>query len=69
MGTVPLFMVAGFIESVCTRHTHVPDAIRLAFILLSAAFVLFYFVIYPRMLHKRLTNVEISENTKLNNNY
>ena len=66
-GTIEIssIVVAGFIESVCTRHTHVPDAIRLAFILLSAAFVLFYFVIYPRMLHKRLTNVETSENTKV----
>ncbi len=69
VGTVPLFVVAGFIESVCTRHTHVPDAIRLAFILLSAAFVLFYFVIYPRMLHKRLTKVETSEYTKVNKNH
>jgi len=47
MGTVPVFCVAGFIESFCTRHTEWPDALRLTVILLSAAFVLYYFIILP----------------------
>ena len=47
VGTIPLFIIAGFIEGYVTRHTELPDALRLSFILLSAAFVIFYFVILP----------------------
>lgn len=47
VGTVPLFIIAGFIEGYVTRHTEVPDIVRLSFIVLSALFVIFYFVILP----------------------
>lgn len=53
VGTVPVFVVAGFIEGYITRHTEVADAVRLSFILLSAAFVIFYYIIYPYRLHKK----------------
>ena len=46
-GTIPLFIIAGFIEGYVTRHTELPDVLRLSFILLSAAFVIFYFIILP----------------------
>lgn len=47
VGTVPLFVLAGFLESFLTRHTELPDALRLAVILLSLTFVLFYYVFLP----------------------
>lgn len=47
IGTVPIFVTAGFIESFCTRHTEWPDAVRLTVILLSAAFVVYYYVLLP----------------------
>lgn len=53
VGTVPLFIMAGFIEGYVTRHTEIPDALRLAFILLSLAFVVFYFVVLPRRVAKK----------------
>ena len=53
VGTVPIFVVAGFIEGFLTRHTEVNDWLRLLFILLSLAFVIFYFVVYPRKLYKK----------------
>ncbi|MBR5655593.1 MAG: stage II sporulation protein M [Prevotella sp.] len=53
VGTVPIFVVAGFIEGFLTRHTEVNDWLRLAFILLSLAFVIFYFIVYPRRLHNK----------------
>ncbi len=53
VGTVPVFVVAGFIEGYITRHTEVADALRLTFILLSAAFVVFYYIVYPYRLHKK----------------
>jgi uncharacterized membrane protein SpoIIM required for sporulation len=53
LGTVPLFVMAGFIEGYLTRHTELPDAIRLLFIILCFAFVLWYYVIYPRRVAAR----------------
>ncbi len=52
VGTVPIFVIAGFIESFITRHTDLPDAMRLLVILLSLAFVVFYFVLWPYKLSK-----------------
>ncbi len=53
VGTVPIFIVAGFLESFVTRHTDLPDAVRLLIIVLSLAFVLYYFVVLPFKLNKR----------------
>lgn len=47
LGTVPIFIIAGFLESYLTRHTETPDLIRGLFILLCLSAVLFYFVFYP----------------------
>lgn len=55
IGTVPLFIIAGFIEGFVTRHTEIPDAVRLSFILISAVFVIFYFVVLP---YKRNANAK-----------
>jgi uncharacterized membrane protein SpoIIM required for sporulation len=52
VGTVPIFIIAGFLESFVTRHKELPDFIRLAIILLSLSFVIFYYIIYPRKLGK-----------------
>ena len=48
VGTVPVFVVAGFIESFLTRHTEWPDALRLTVIGGSLAFVIYYFIILPK---------------------
>ena len=50
IGTVPVFVCAAFIEGFITRHTEWPDALRLAIILLSFGFVVYYFVLLPRSL-------------------
>lgn len=47
VGTVPVFCVAGFIESFATRHVEMPGALRLGIIVLSALFVVYYFVLLP----------------------
>lgn len=47
LGISPIFVIAGLIESFLTRYTEVPDILRLFLILLSAALILGYFVIYP----------------------
>lgn len=47
IGTVPVFIMAGFIEGFVTRHTELPDALRLGLILVSLAFILFYYIYLP----------------------
>ena len=54
VGNIPVFVMAGFIEGFVTRHTEIPDALRLLFIILSLAFIITYFVIYPRYKHQQL---------------
>jgi uncharacterized membrane protein SpoIIM required for sporulation len=47
LGITPVFVLAAIIESFLTRYTDVPDAFKLIVILLSAAFIVGYFVIFP----------------------
>lgn len=50
---VPIFVVAGFLESYVTRLTEMPTWLKIVIILLSAFFILFYFVFYPQLLNKK----------------
>lgn len=52
IGLVPLFVMAGFLESFVTRLTDWHWSLRLGIILGSAYFVLYYFIIYPQKLQK-----------------
>ena len=56
IGTIPIFIIAGFLESYITRHTEFPDFVRAAIILLSLSFVIFYYVIYPKKISKLSIN-------------
>ncbi|MDD3040267.1 stage II sporulation protein M [Bacteroides sp.] len=47
VGTIPIFIMAGFIEGFITRHTELPDFLRLGLILLSLAFIIFYYIYLP----------------------
>jgi Uncharacterized membrane protein len=51
IGLIPVFITAGFIESFLTRHTEFPTYIRLSTILLSLAFVIFYYIVLPQIRH------------------
>lgn len=53
VGTVPIFIVAGFIEGFITRHTELPDALRLTVVLASLAFVVFYYILLPRRVGRK----------------
>ena len=52
ISTVPVFVIAGFIEGFFTRYTEIGDAIRLLVILSSLAFVIFYYVLLPIKRHR-----------------
>lgn len=53
LGISPIFVVAGIIESFLTRYTDVPDFLRLFLILLSATFIIGYFVVFPWIKSRR----------------
>jgi uncharacterized membrane protein SpoIIM required for sporulation len=54
IGLIPIFIVAGFLESFVTRLTGMPDILKLLIIGSSAFFIVYYFVIYPIQLRKSL---------------
>ena len=47
MGTVPLFVIAGFLEGFVTRHTGIPPWLNAVIILASLGLVLYYLVALP----------------------
>ncbi len=47
IGTVPVFVIAAFIEGFFSRHSEWPLSLKLLIIGVSALFVIFYYVIYP----------------------
>lgn len=56
VGLVPVFMTAGFLESFVTRYSNMPVYLSSAIIILSATFIIYYFIIYPIKLRKRLSD-------------
>jgi uncharacterized membrane protein SpoIIM required for sporulation len=57
IGLVPIFVVAGFLEGFVTRHTEMPIAVSLTIIGTSAAFIGWYFGIYPGQVRRRLARL------------
>jgi uncharacterized membrane protein SpoIIM required for sporulation len=64
LGITPIFIIAAIIESFLTRYTEVPDVLKLLLIVLSAFFIIGYFVVYPWLKSKRGFDVPLQE-TKL----
>ncbi|GAA3949150.1 stage II sporulation protein M [Hymenobacter algoricola] len=60
LGLVPIFIVAGFLEGFVTRHTEMPPALSLLIIGTSAAFIGWYFILYPLHLRRRLSAAPVS---------
>jgi len=55
IGLVPIFVVAGFLESFVTRHYQFNWVFNLFIIVVSAIFMIWYFLIYPMQLNKSST--------------
>lgn len=55
IGLVPIFITAGFLESFVTRLPLLPITSS-AIILISATFIIWYFIVYPISLHKKSKN-------------
>lgn len=52
---IPILIVAAFFEGFITRHTDMPVIISAAILLLSLAFILWYFVFYPKKVANMLS--------------
>ena len=64
VGLVPVFIMAGFLESFVTRHTEMPGFLSLFIILISLTFIIGYFIIYPIYLNKKNINPNLYESGK-----
>ncbi len=53
MGLMPVFIVAGFIESFVTRYATLPTVVKGAIILGSLSFIIYYFFILPILITKK----------------
>lgn len=51
--TVPLFVVAGFIEGFITRYAFMPAVVNYLIVLASAALIIWYYGWYPQLLKKK----------------
>jgi len=53
IGLMPVFFVAAFFEGYITRHYKMPLYISIPFLIVTAAFVVWYFVLWPLLLHHK----------------
>ena len=53
IGLIPVFVIAAFYEGFITRYYKMPLPLNLFLLLSSAAFVIWYFVLYPARLARR----------------
>ena len=57
LSTVPFTIVAGILEGFVTRHAlDMPLVLNLIIIFGTFAFIVYYYVIYPRIIYKKLKN-------------
>lgn len=52
IGLIPFFLLAAFLESYITRFTSMPIIVSILILTLSASLIVWYFIIYPRLLYR-----------------
>jgi len=55
LSLVPVFIAAAWIESYITRHYKMPLVYSLAILAAAAVFVIWYYIVYPAIVHKKQT--------------
>lgn len=65
VGLVPVFVVAGFLESFVTRHYQLNWVVNVIIIVLSAIFVIWYFILYPIHVHNKLETEELTNQAQM----
>jgi uncharacterized membrane protein SpoIIM required for sporulation len=61
IGLIPLFITAAFLEGFVTRYSRMPIWISLFILLSSLLFIIWYFVVYPIRLEKRMNSTPLTE--------
>lgn len=61
-GLLPLFLTAAFLESFVTRHTEMPLWLNILILIGSLSFIIWYFIVYPVLLHKKINLVKNKKN-------
>jgi uncharacterized membrane protein SpoIIM required for sporulation len=58
IGLVPVFVMAAFLEGFITRYSQMPVWLSLFILILSAGFIIWYFVIYPIRLRNKAKTLQ-----------
>jgi uncharacterized membrane protein SpoIIM required for sporulation len=59
IGLVPVFAMAAFLEGFVTRYASMPIWLSLSILIGSLSFIIWYFVVYPISLEKRMRSLPI----------
>ncbi len=62
IGLMPVFIAAAFFEGFVTRYSNMPLWLSITILSSSIVFIIWYFVVYPVRLHKRIHTALQSEN-------
>ena len=57
VSTIPLFIIAGFIEGFITRYAFMPAILNWLIVIASAALIIWYYGIYPRIVKNKYEQV------------
>ena len=69
-GLMPFFIIAAFFESFVTRHYKtIPLIVNVLILGLSLLLIIWYFILYPIILHKKIEAVSNNENDSVNKNF
>lgn len=63
IGIMPVFLTAAFFEGFVTRHTEMPVWLSVCILALSLTFIIWYVIIYPARLNKKLNNFPYIDET------
>ncbi len=59
IGLIPVFIMAAFLEGFITRYSTMPRLISASILIASAAFIIWYFIIYPINVQRRVSATKI----------
>ena len=62
LGVLPIVVIAATLESFVTRHTEMPVWLSLFILIASAAFIVWYVIIYPMQLSRKLIKPQPNTN-------
>ena len=62
IGVLPFIVVAAIFESFVTRHTDMPLWLSLFILLASFTFIVWYVIVYPIVLSRKLKTAELDIN-------